>query len=168
MTQELGETVHIRSEVIEFCKGKGLDLGCGGVKICPEAWGFDLPTPYTDLKFTPIELKGDARQLPVNNGVLDYVYSSHLLEDFTNTFDVMFEWTRVLKKGGYLILYLPNQKIFKAFCEKRGWGDNLNHRIDEMSLEYIRKTAIHLPLEEVKSIEHHMAYSFLIVFRKTS
>lgn len=71
---------------------------------------------------------GDATQnLPFKDGVLDYVYSSHLLEDFSDWDPILIEWWRVLKHGGYLVIQVPDKVKFRAAVE-RGQPDNLDHK----------------------------------------
>src|SRR5215475_12871263 len=88
-----------------YCEGMGLDLGFGGLPIKDSAITVDLKPPYDWLK-SPQHLTGDARRLYwFQDGVLDYVYSSHLLEDFPprDTLGIVREWLRVLKVEGRLI-----------------------------------------------------------------
>jgi predicted SAM-dependent methyltransferase len=162
----MSETRLIRPDVVKFCSGKGIDLGCGGDKITPDTWGFDQPQPYTSVGHDVIELRGDARHLPFNDNVLDYVYSSHLLEDFPNTVEVMQEWLRVIKHGGYLIIYCPDEQIYRKHCQETGQDYNLAHTIDYMSLDYMKHMVEGMPVEIVKEIGLINIYSFLIVLRK--
>lgn len=95
--------------MIQYCRGCGLDLGCGGNepdahyhredKITPLAIGVDL---------AQTNLTGNAADLYwFRNGVFDYVFSSHLLEHLERPKAALKEWLRVLKPGGFLVLYLP-------------------------------------------------------------
>ena len=62
-----------------------------------------------DLHGSP-DLKADARSLPIRPSSVDWVESHHLLEHFTlkEGLNVLEEWARVLKPGGWLFLTLPN------------------------------------------------------------
>ena len=61
-----------------------MDVGFGGEKIVDTAWGFDMPQPYTQVGSHRQQLRGDCRQFPfLCDDALDYIYSSHVLEDFT-------------------------------------------------------------------------------------
>jgi SAM-dependent methyltransferase len=155
------ETELIRIEALPYCIGNGVDLGYGGNKIVQSAISLDT----TDCPFEDCNYKGDARKLPFGDYVFDYVYSSHLLEDFEDTKDVLIEWIRVLKDGGFLILYLPIQKIYASMASD-GVG-NTSHKVD-MSLEYIMNTVSGLRLDVIKRIDSHGAYSFFLVFKKVS
>ena len=162
----MSETAKIRHEAVRYCTGRGVDLGCGGDKVTLSAIGFDLEEPYTHVGDDVIEMKGDARELPFNDNVLDFVYSSHLLEDFPNTGNVLKEWIRVIKPGGYLILYLPDEKKYREYCKRTGHPSNEAHKIEEMSCQYIENKLKSFEGTIIKKIEQHGDYSFFIVWRK--
>src|SRR6516225_5766892 len=103
------ETSKCRGRLALFCTGYGVDLGFGGDPITETAIRVDLPQPYTHVGAYGIQLGGTATSLFwFNDGVLDYVYSSHLLEDFEDTQGLLKEWLRVLKIGGRLVLFCPD------------------------------------------------------------
>ena len=110
------ETSVCRERLAQFCTGDGLDLGCGGDLIVPHAIGIDLPKPYASVGRTPIPLRGDARYLHwFADNCLDFVFSSHLLEDFGAnwTLAVLLEWQRVIKVGGHLVIYGPDEPTYR-------------------------------------------------------
>ena len=78
---------------LQFCKGRGLDIGCG-------KW------PLAGA--TPIDLArgGDAMDLPF--GAYDYIFSSHCLEHLVDPVAALEHWAARLKPGGVLFLYLPH------------------------------------------------------------
>lgn len=103
------ETPKIRDYIISkgYCNGEGLDLGCGYCKILPNAIGIDVQ------KLDGVDIVSDIRKLGmIEASSMDYVYSSHALEDLYNPDVALIEWLRVLKPGGYLILYLPHRDIY--------------------------------------------------------
>lgn len=158
----MGETTNIREHAIKYCIGLGLDLGCGGDKITPHSIGFDLPQPYFQAGNDVIEMKGDARFLPFNDNVLDYIFSSHLLEDFTDTAGLLKEWLRVIKPNGYLVLYLPDELRYREYCKQTNQGVNGNHKII-MSSDYLKSF-----LTDYKIVEcFENSYSFFYVVQKT-
>lgn len=162
----MSETKYIRETVLPYCVGKGLDLGCGGDKITPDCFGFDLPKPYTKVGDDIIEMWGDARCLPFNDDVLDYVYSSHLLEDFLNTKDVLCEWLRVVKPNGFLIIYCPDEQVYRNYCKETGQDYNLAHCVSDMSLPYMLDIISDMSVEVVYRDLLVNFYSFLLVLRK--
>jgi intein/homing endonuclease len=92
--------------------------------------------------------------------------SSHLLEDFPNTDDAVNEWLRVLKPGGKLILYMPNEQKYRKHCDATGQVYNLHHTIAEMSLDYMKEVFFPKSVKIIDSIEEHADYSFFIVVEK--
>jgi len=86
---------------------KALDIGSGYRPI--ELEGYDVVTVDIDPEKQP-DYVCDARILPFDNEQFDLVHSSHVLEHFPRrqVSDVLDEWIRVLKKGGKLILQLPD------------------------------------------------------------
>jgi predicted SAM-dependent methyltransferase len=164
------ETNTIRSLVLRFItpKSNGVDLGYGGDCITPNTIAMDMPSKYASMGNDPQHLFGDARNLHwFRDNALDYVYSSHLLEDFPNTLEVLTEWVRVVKPGGHLLLCLPNEQKFRAHCAKTGQSYNSNHQCLEMSLSYMQELFTKLKLETVFTWQEH-PYSFVIVGRKST
>jgi autotransporter strand-loop-strand O-heptosyltransferase len=158
------ETSKARLLLSKFCLGYGIDIGMGGDKIVPHAIGIDLPSPYTNVGMDAIQLGGDGRNLKwFADETLDFVYSSHLLEDFINTGEVLSEWARVLKKDGLLILLLPDEQVYRKYCRDRGQGTNEHHQIENFSAEYV-KTCMDLKCIYESGIIND--YSFALVFRK--
>jgi predicted SAM-dependent methyltransferase len=134
------ETSKCRLRLAPFCQGNGLDLGPGGDPITPKAVRVDLPTPYAQVGEFPVQLTGDASCLSwFKDSSLDYVYSSHLLEDFVDTESVLKEWLRVLKPGGRLVIFCPDEQIYRKHCSKTGQPYNTNHKHEDFSLEKIKR-----------------------------
>jgi predicted SAM-dependent methyltransferase len=135
----MSETTLCRDRLKHFCIGNGVDIGYGGDPIVPTAITIDLPNPYTYVGAAPQNLSGDGRDLYwFKDFSLDYVFSSHLLEDFDNTEIPLREWLRVLKYDGYLIIYCPVEKIYRKHCEKTGQTYNLNHKHENFDMYYVK------------------------------
>lgn len=142
------ETSLCRDRLSKYCKGYGVDIGYGGDPIVKHAITIDMHKPYTNLGNHPLNLGGDARNLYwFKDGVLDFVYSSHLLEDFPKeeTKSVIKEWLRVIKPGGKLVLYLPHEMRYREHCKKTGQPYNYGHKIEEMSADYIEQIVKTIP-----------------------
>lgn len=84
---------HIVATAKHFCKGIGLDIGCG-------RWVMPGATPIDK------SLGDDAAALP--GGYWDYIFSSHLLEHLEDPIAVLAHWKTRLKLNGVLFLYLPH------------------------------------------------------------
>ncbi|NCS88864.1 MAG: hypothetical protein AUK34_13810 [Ignavibacteria bacterium CG2_30_36_16] len=84
-----------------YCNGKGLDIGFGGDLILPDAQGWDFE-------------HGDAQYLiGLEDESFDYIYSSHTLEHVIDAGESLKNWWRVLKPGGYLLLYIPHRDLYE-------------------------------------------------------
>lgn len=116
----MSETAKYRSLTVEHCDGDGIDIGSGGDPVVPWAISVDLaPDAYAQYNAgnpppNPIHLHCDARILPFKDGTLDWVYASHVLEDFWPWGPVIDEWSRVLKRGGKLIILIPDKELWAA------------------------------------------------------
>ena len=123
--------------MVQYCVGRGLDIGYGGDCICENAWSFDQPTPYTNVGSDRQMLRGDCRVLYfICDGALDFIYSSHLIEDFIYAaqISIIKEWGRCLAPGGVLVLNAPDQRRFLAHCAATGQGTNDNHKEADYSM----------------------------------
>ncbi|MFA6597385.1 MAG: class I SAM-dependent methyltransferase [Ignavibacteriaceae bacterium] len=100
----------------KYCMGRGLDIGFGGDLITPSAQGYDFE-------------HGDAQLLSnVRNESYDFVYSSHTLEHLENVETALKNWFRVVKKNGYLILYIPHRDLYeKKQTLPSRFNDNHKH-----------------------------------------
>ena len=133
------ETSKCRARLAPYCVGNGIDIGPGGDPIVPAAVRVDLPSPYSQVGNMPVQLSGDATNLQwFRDGVLDYVFSSHVLEDFQDTEQVLREWIRVLKLGGKLVLYCPDEQVYRKHCKATGQPYNPAHVHAEFSLQWVK------------------------------
>jgi len=167
----MSETDKVRDVLAKFCVGNGLDLGFGGSAILPTAITVDMiGGAYTNFNDDVQNLQGDARDLYwFQNNVLDYVYSSALLEDFPpeDTLWVMKEWLRVLKVGGNLVLYLPDEKAYQDWYEKAGEVANPGHQNHDLNLEWFKKHIVSkLNVEIIHENPLSGGYMFEIVLRR--
>jgi predicted SAM-dependent methyltransferase len=101
-------TEEVRELVSPFCHGCGIDVGYGGVSVTPNTINVDLPQKRQHGGADPQHLFGSGDDLYwFKDSVLDYVYSSHLLENFLvpRMHRFLREWTRVLRPDGYKKVY---------------------------------------------------------------
>lgn len=136
-------TSQIRWELVPYTRGRGLDLGCGSDKGFPHFIGvdnnvdatlFQRPAMAADL-IVPTCEKLDL----FADGSMDFVYSSHLLEHIADYKSALREWLRVIKVGGYLVLYLPDEDEYPKAGEMYAnpdhkWDVNFE-RIDDAMQE---------------------------------
>ena len=94
-----------------------LDLGCAGNKTIKRAIGVDfIPKgeKIPNLDGDPVsdaDIVADVSQnIPVDDGTVDVIIARHILEHMTDIVTVLLSWKAKLKKGGRLILALPNDE----------------------------------------------------------
>jgi ADP-heptose:LPS heptosyltransferase len=96
---------------------------------------------------------------------MDFVYSSHTLEDQEDTVGTLREWWRVVKPGGYLILYLPHKDFYPNIGQP---GANPAHKHDFLPVDVINVMrelgGWDLEVNQERNLGNE--YSFLQVFRK--
>lgn len=168
------ETAKFRELLLPFCKGEGIDIGFGGDPIKPEAITIDLEKPYAYAGDAPQHLSGDASYLEwFQDESFDYVYSSHLLEDFQDKATILQEWLRVLKPNGHLVLLLPDEKRFREHCERSKMPYNSHHADPGFSIDALKSVLGRLRVEIVKEYptleckDEESNYNFAIIARKT-
>lgn len=168
----MSETGTARSILAPYCQGNGLDIGAGGDPICPSSICLDRDPSdgrRSHVGNNPTHLVGDAANLYwFRDGCLDYVYSSHCLEDADDTRSWLVEWARVLRPGGLLVLFLPDQKTYEQNCANHGTIPNQAHKHADFSLDYVKRV---LPesLRVIREIWPFPGnpYSFAVVCEKS-
>ena len=69
--------------------------------VTPDAEGYDFE-------------HGDAQYLlGIKEATYDFVYSSHTIEHLPYPAEGLKNWFRVVKPGGYLIIYLPHRDLYE-------------------------------------------------------
>lgn len=171
----MSETATARPLLEKYCQSHcGIDVGAGGDPITP--WAICVDREETSgsrahVGQHPTHLVGDAADLHwFKDGSLDWLYSSHCLEDFWDTSTILKEWLRVIKPGGYLVLFLPDQKIYEEDCQKNASLPNQAHKHRDFSLDFVVKI-----LSELNIMPDQMdatfpfpgnPYSFSLVVKK--
>ena len=121
------ESAKIAGVAVPYLQGRALDIGCGMRKVWPSVIGVDNGETFgtnTDgirCDVTSLEMFADES--------CDAVFSSHVIEDFERDKvpAILTEWTRVLKFGGYLCLYVPSANLYPKVGEE---GANVAHKWD--------------------------------------
>lgn len=167
------ETATCRDLLAKYCVGNGLDLGFGGDPIVPHAICIDRE-PNSEIRAKcgvhPTHLVGDVSRLNwFRDGMLDWVYQSHVAEDALDTEAWLREWIRVLRPGGLLVTFAPDEQTYRAHCEKTGQPYNLAHVHANFGLKYVRGILDKIgQTEEIEAIWPFPTnvYSFSLVVRK--
>lgn len=94
----------------KYFVGEGIDIGCGDDCIWKYKEWFPLMTsvmPYD-------QQDGDATHLHnIYDRSFDFVHSSHSLEHMSDPYIAYFNWVRILKPGGHMILTIPDEDMFE-------------------------------------------------------
>ena len=122
------ESRKIRSIAVPYLQGRALDLGCGMEAVWPTVIGIDNGKTFTGHMGFSIKAEIDDLGF-FQDASCDGVFSSHALEDFdpARIPAVLAEWARVLKPGGYLVLYVPSANLYPKMGEP---GANPAHKVD--------------------------------------
>jgi len=101
----------IRVDQIYF-EGNGVDVGAGWNPL-EDALSIDMAVrgePFVPSADPSKAIwRADAADLPLKDGVCDYIFCSHFLEHVADRLPaILAEFARVLKAGGYLIANTPD------------------------------------------------------------
>ena len=165
-----GNELHkCRWEIVQYTRGRGLDIGCGPGKTFSHFIGVDngVDQLLYSIPIKPDVWINDAGDLSVfASQTMDFAVSSHLLEHipYERVPAVLKEWFRVLKMGGYLSLYLPASGLYPDPGEL---GANSDHKwavTKEKVLEAM--DALSWDLVDYQLRDQLDEYSHLLIFRK--
>jgi ubiquinone/menaquinone biosynthesis C-methylase UbiE len=151
------ETSKVRHLVLAYCAGKGCDVGFGGDKIKKiDCDGIDFEQPYTYTGKDKVDIPCDVinNEIPVADSTYDYVYTSHLIEDFADTSDALKKFIRILKNGGNLVLVFPDQPKYASYCRELAIPMNPYHVHADMGYDYMLAK-----LTELDGVSYEMLYS---------
>ena len=175
-----------------YIHGLGIDIGCGSNRLSPTVLTTDwYPHADTDLIWKcDLEIDGIKyfQPYPFSDGRFDFVFASHVLEDFEPEFiQPMFdECLRLLKVGGYLITLGPDMennrypKWDEVFTEeheevksgKRKVGEligNPSHRFDwglTKCHELMNNSKYKMEIAQEDTIPHHSTMTLDFVVKK--
>lgn len=156
----ISETQKIRPIVQKYLSGKIIDLGCGNDLISPSAIGVDA-RKLPNVSIVTNKIDSFARSNPSMAGHFDVVFSSHCLEHIKEDDSALFDWSRLLKEGGHMILYLPDDRHYDN-------AKNPEH-LHRYTLEsFLQKLSYFSFLSVVESGMHidHDCYSFWVVCKR--
>jgi ubiquinone/menaquinone biosynthesis C-methylase UbiE len=150
------ETSKVRHLILQYCNGKGCDIGFGGDKVKKEnCLGIDYSQPYAYTGKDKVDIACDVmnEKIPVADDSFDYVYTSHLIEDFVDTKMALVEFIRILKSGGNLILVFPDQPKYEQYCKLTGQPLNTHHIHKTMGSEFMLQR-----LNEITGISYELLF----------
>lgn len=104
------ESRKCRYRIASLCRGVGLDLNVRDEKIVPGVVGIcKVRNPRADLV---LDVSANDGLGLFSDNQFDYVFDAHQLGDFSCTDAILREWWRVVKPGGFLILYEQDKDYY--------------------------------------------------------
>jgi predicted SAM-dependent methyltransferase/ADP-heptose:LPS heptosyltransferase len=159
------ESDKIKYDIVPYTRGRGLDLGCGHKKVWPHAIGVDNGHHFGQAGADVIVETCEDLGL-FADGSMDFVFSSHLLEHIEDYEAALKEWWRVIKIGGYLVLYLPHKDFYPNIGQP---GANPDHKHDFVPadiMDCMRYVDPYWELVQCQERNEGNEYSFLMVIKK--
>lgn len=155
--------------VLNYCVGKGMDIGCGGRSINPDLTRVDI-----DPKKEP-DILAPMNKIPVEDESFDYIVAQHVLEHTPDPIGALKEWLRIVKKGGWIIIIHPD---VQWTLPQKPPEDNPSIQADPYNKHYKEQTQAEfkkwiMPLETLgfKVVEIGEAgrhWSFKVILRKNT
>lgn len=159
------EAAKIIFDIVPYTRGRGVDLGCGKYKAYPHMIGVDDGNHWGTMG---ANIVSDCSRLPFfSDNCMDFVFSSHLLEHIPNPRLALKDWWRIIKVGGYLVLYLPHKKFYPNKGHPMANKDHMHDFLPE-DIIGLMETIGGWDLIINQDRNEGNEYSFLQVFKKLS
>ena len=131
----------------------GLDVGCGPRRADPSIIGVDHHQgEWCDVdgqpRYSAADVVADARSLPYEDGSVDLVVSTHVLEHFADPMEVLAEWMRVLRVGGRIALVVPDWRHTFS-CENEDQKTSEEGHKKDYTLDELCRVLLALPNAEL-------------------
>lgn len=162
------ESKKIVWEVAPYLRGRGLDIGAGDFKVLPHAISVDnCHHAQFGLQIRPDVWINDAADMSVfGSQSMDFVYSSHLLEHMPDPQATLKEWWRLVKPGGYLVLYLPHEDHYPKMGQPGANPDHKHNLNNGMVIGWMSQVPGCWDLVENQTRYDNDEYSFLQIYQK--
>lgn len=119
------ESRKIKYLLPRYTRGRVLEIGCGMEKAYPHFIGYDSGHHFGK---GAADITGDAADLSMfADESFDAVFSSHVLEHMVDMQAALAEWSRIIRPGGFLCLYVPSANLYPKCGEP---GANPDHKHD--------------------------------------
>lgn len=148
----------------------GVDIGCGTCRIDDMIPSIDQQSDY---RYAHAQFVWNCKDLELfNDNVLDFIFSSHCLEDFEDIQGVFMKWWKKLKDGGLMLLLLPDMETgrYPKVDDPRG---NPSHRTNTgknyvfAMLEKLRaESVLEYEILQADTIPHNESCSIDFVIKK--
>ena len=170
------EVNKVKYDIIPYIRGRLLDIGAGPFKIFPYAISVDNGHHAAAFgwEYSPGIIADASNMTMLATESFDSVFSSHTLEHLKDTKANLDEWFRLVKVGGYLVLYLPHKDLYPNIGQP---GSNPDHKHDFLPEDIIKVMesvgSWDLVVNQVRDRDlgpgsEMNEYSFLQVYKKTA
>lgn len=175
-----GDRMQLEFEYIQkwLIGDKGIDVGCGTNRLSMEILAIDQ---QPDRRYSHCDLVHNCHDLEIKtpfafsgkeftfvDNELDYIFSSHCLEDFEDIHAVFKNWWKKIKPNGYMILLLPDMENGR-YPKVGEFNGNPSHRTD-VGEKYIKEMLYTLDLQfeivQCDTIPHNVSCTIDIVIKK--
>lgn len=146
-------------------KGVILDLGCGPNKTVPDAIGVDLIPKDVEIASlsnakSEADVNADVSQpLPFEPNSIDTIIARHIMEHLTDSVVVMKHWHSLLKKGGKLIVAVPNDSVHLSIPM------NIEH-VHGFTMESMKSLMEVVGFKVIEQLDSQNTISFITVGEK--
>jgi len=168
-SEQSHEYKKIKYHIVPYTRGAVLDLGCGPFRVYPHVIGIDNLAEFTKGANWRPDVARNCEDLSIfASRSLDAVFSSHLLEHIQNTEKALREWWRVIKIGGYLVLYLPHKLFYPNIGEPGANDKHLHDFLPGDIIGHMSNISNKWDLVENEDRNEDDEYSFFQVYQKKS
>jgi len=162
--------------VMPHLKGTVVDFGCGELRVTQTAIGVDFARHYNLPPTARFAVKTDAtitcgweRFVEFCEEVgtrFDTIFSSHLLEDYEDAYDVLERWLGLLRVGGNIVLVLPIEQEYRR--KEANWLNEAHRQDWAGAQDFVDKMPKQLAqrVEVLEMRDGVGEWSFVIVLRR--
>lgn len=179
---------------LKYCIGQGVELGAaahnpfgleGAINIapCDDNELYKAAQVKMCGAYVEIDHCAEAHLLPMEAGSLDYVISSHVVEHLPNPIAAFFEWNRVLKHGGIVLMIVPLpgahppdagrpivtiEELLRAFVMSYGVDNFPDKAVPPRGHYYVYTLKRMLELIDYLNTHHRLGWEILLTEEKDS
>jgi ADP-heptose:LPS heptosyltransferase/predicted SAM-dependent methyltransferase len=189
------ESGKIKWEITKWTRGRGLDLGCGMQKTYPHFIGVDSGKDgvlFNHPINADVRVVSAADLSVFASSSMDFIFSSHLLEHIPlerqdprafpdpiqralaekmiiekfTALEALKDWMRVIKRDGYLVLYVPDEDEYPKVGTAGANPDHCWNVSYDKVVELMKKTGYGWDLVDFQKRTEGIEYSLFFVFQK--
>jgi len=163
-------------QVMDYCCGLGIDVGCQANKIVPNgaAGGNCVGIDHDHRKVFmdpgsrwTCDMFGDGLNLGNPDSSIDWVFAGHVLEyqPFpVGTLKMLREFWRVVKNGGYIVLLMPHKRYYPNVGDPEANPAHQRDWLPEELLQFVNGN-LYKELRIVQLESFYNKFEFDAVFR---